>query len=111
MLPEKEVIESAKKMLNISLEECSQTRLDPYYKKSKLPAVSFNLFCLLLIRPYKLPSIYLSSSTQADDPFWKRKPQDKSGKQPRRKTFAVKKKKAAAGSGSHLEEDDPDSEV
>ena len=41
ILPEKEVAESAKKMLNISLEECSQTGLAPYYEKNKLIAVNF----------------------------------------------------------------------
>ena len=59
MLPEKEVIETAKKMLNISLEECSQTGLAPYYKKNKLPAVSLNLSCLRLIRPYELLLVFI----------------------------------------------------
>ena len=40
MLPEKEVTESAKKMLNISLEECSRTGLAPFCENNKLPAVS-----------------------------------------------------------------------
>ena len=45
-LSESEVIESAKKMLNVSLEYCSKVGLAPYYKKNKLPAVSFALLCI-----------------------------------------------------------------
>ena len=52
-LSEAEVTESAKKMLNVTLEECSQTGLAPYYKKNKLPAVSLALFRMFVIRSFK----------------------------------------------------------
>ena len=45
-LSESEVIESAKKMLNVTLADCSKVGLAPYYKKNKLPAVSFALSCV-----------------------------------------------------------------
>ena len=112
ILPDNEVTESAKKMLNIPLEDCSRTGLAPFCADNQPPPVRlFCLFLYTLIRSHQLSLTCYDSFMQANNTFWKKKAQDKPAKPTRKKTFAVKKKKAVVASGSNPEEDDPASEV
>ena len=118
-LTDDETTEAVKKMLDEPIFECSKIGLSPFYVSNKPPAVRIASFCFNP-PPFKCFLMTFCSSLQGNDPFWKRKPQDKPAKPqdkpvkvPRQKTKVVKKpakKRTAESPGPANNEDLDDSE-